>query len=175
VSDAGAIDRFDRAVDDLFDHLRGNPVADRVFYVASELGDFSLIWHILGTAQGAVRPDGFRRAVQLAAALGAESALVNGVIKSAFRRERPVVEHERPHNLRTPRTTSFPSGHASSAFFAAALLSDGSRGAPFFYAVAVVVAASRVHVRIHHASDVVGGAALGIALGAIAKRTLRKF
>ena len=126
MSDAGAIDRFDRAVDDLFDHLRGSPVADRVFYVASELGDFSLIWHLLGTAQGAVRPDGFQRAVQLAAALGVESLLVNGVIKSAFRRERPVHEHERPHNLRTPRTTSFPSGHASSAFFAATLLSDAA-------------------------------------------------
>jgi membrane-associated phospholipid phosphatase len=173
VSDTGAIDRFDRAVEDLFDHLRGNPVADRVFYVASELGDFSLIWHLVGTAQGVVRPDGFRRTVHLAAALGVESALVNGVIKSAFRRERPVFEAERPHKLRMPRTTSFPSGHASSAFLAAALLSDDSHGAPLFYALAAVVAASRVHVRIHHASDVVGGAVLGIALGAITKRILR--
>ena len=57
MSDDGAIERFDRAVDELFDHLRGNTVADRLFYVASELGDFSLIWHILGTAQGVVRPD----------------------------------------------------------------------------------------------------------------------
>jgi membrane-associated phospholipid phosphatase len=173
VTAAGSIERFDRAVDELFDHLRGKPAADRVFYVASELGDFSLIWQILSTAQGAVRPDGIRRAVQLAAALGVESLLVNGVVKSAFRRARPVVEVERPHKLRVPRTTSFPSGHASSAFFAAALLSDRSRAWPAYYGVAGVVALSRVHVRIHHASDVVGGAILGAALGAVATRVLR--
>lgn len=171
--DLGPIERLDRAVDDAFDHLRGNPVADRIFYVASELGDFSLIWHILGAGQGLVRPDGLKRAVQIAAGLGVESALVNGAIKSAFRRARPVVEVERPHKLRVPRTTSFPSGHASSAFFAAALLSERSKAAPAYYAIAAVVAASRVHVRIHHASDVVGGIAVGVALGAIAKRVLR--
>jgi hypothetical protein len=33
-----------------------------------------------------------------------------------------------------------------------------------------LVAASRVHVRIHHASDVVGGLAVGLALGAVARR-----
>lgn len=169
------IDRFDVFVDELFDHLRGNPIADRVFYVASELGDWSVIWHLLGSAQGLMRRDGFERALQLSAALGVESALVNGVIKSVFRRQRPVLAEgvTRPHRLRTPRTTSFPSGHASSAFLAATLLSDRSRGAPVFFAVAAVVAASRVHVRIHHASDVVGGAALGLVLGAVAKRLLR--
>jgi undecaprenyl-diphosphatase len=161
-------------VDELFEaHLRGRPLVDRMFYVASELGDFSLLWHLLGAAQGLVRADGLARAVRLSASLGVESALVNGVIKSAFRRERPVYEAERPHRLRTPRTTSFPSGHASSAFLAAALLSDRSRGKPVFYALATVVAASRVHVRIHHASDVVGGAAIGLALGAVARRLAR--
>jgi undecaprenyl-diphosphatase len=165
------IARFDDAVDDFFElRLRGRPVVDRLFYVASELGDFSLIWHLLGAGQGLRRPDGFSRTVRLSAALGVESALVNGVVKSLFRRERPVHQGERPHRLRTPRTTSFPSGHASSAFLAASLLSSGSRAKPVYFAIATVVAASRIHVRIHHASDVAGGAALGLALGAVAKR-----
>jgi len=33
-----------------------------------------------------------------------------------------------------------------------------------------VVSASRVHVRIHHASDIAGGAAVGAALGFLIKR-----
>jgi undecaprenyl-diphosphatase len=168
------VTRFDDRIDDLFEtHLRGRPIVDRVFYTASELGDFSVIWHLLGTGQGLVRPDGFARALRLSAALGVESMLVNGGIKSLFRRERPVHQGERPHNLRTPRTTSFPSGHASSAFLAATLLSNGSRGKPLFFAIAAVVATSRIHVRIHHASDVAGGAVLGLALGAWAKRIAR--
>ena len=60
-----------------------------------------------------------------------------------------------------PLTSSFPSGHASAAFCAAGLLSEGSRLEPAYYALAAVVAASRVHVKIHHASDVVAGAAVG--------------
>ena len=170
----GPIERFDELVDGWFDRWRGNVVADRVFYVASELGDWALLWHLLATGQGLTRPDGFERTLHLSLSLGVESALVNGVIKSAFRRRRPVGEFERPHRLRQPLTTSFPSGHASSAFLAAALLSDRSRRKPVFYALATIVAASRVHVRIHHASDVVGGAAIGVALGAIAKRVWRR-
>ena len=74
---------------------------------------------------------------------------------------------EHPFRLRTPRTTSFPSGHASSGFMAATLLADGGRapGRWAWYGLAAVVASSRIHTRSHHASDVVAGAALGLVLG----------
>jgi undecaprenyl-diphosphatase len=170
VSEQSTVERFDALVDRWFDHLRGRPVADRVFYTASELGDWSFIWHLLGAGQGALLADGLDRAVRLSGCMGLESAIVNGGIKSLFKRTRPVHEAQRPHHLRVPMTSSFPSGHASAAFCAAALLSDGSRAKPVYYALALVVAGSRVHVRIHHASDVVGGIAVGVALGAIAKR-----
>ena len=171
--DGSPIERFDDVVDELFDGLRGRPIVDRVMYSVTELADFSVLWHILGVAQGLTRADGFERALRTSAALGLESVLVNAGIKSLFRRVRPVPEFERPHYVRTPKTTSFPSGHASSAFVAAAVLSDGSRAKPLYYALATVVAASRIHVRIHHASDVVGGVVLGVGLGALAKRAWR--
>jgi undecaprenyl-diphosphatase len=166
-----AIGRLDAQVDHIFDVVRGNVVADRVFYSASALGDWSLIWHLLGAAQGLTdHRQGWVRSVRLTAALGGESALVNGVIKSFFRRTRPVHDGDHPHNLRMPATSSFPSGHASSAFMAASLLADRSRMGAGWYLLAAVVATSRIHVRIHHASDVIGGAALGLALGAIVRR-----
>ena len=171
--DGSPIERFDDVVDELFDGLRGRPIVDRVMYSVTELADFSVLWHILGVAQGLTRADGFERALRTSAALGLESVLVNAGIKSLFRRVRPVPEFERPHYVRTPKTTSFPSGHASSAFVAAAVLSDGSRAKPLYYALATVVAASRIHVRIHHASDVVGGVVFGVGLGALAKRAWR--
>jgi undecaprenyl-diphosphatase len=170
VTDSSTVARFDAAVDELFDRLRGVPALDRMFYTASELGDWSLLWHLLGASQGVLLCNGLERAVRLSACMGLESAIVNGGVKSIFRRSRPAVEGERPHNLRQPRTSSFPSGHASAAFVAAALLSEGTRAKPLFYGIAAVVASSRVHVRIHHASDVVGGVAVGIVLGEVAKR-----
>ena len=102
--------------------------------------------------------------------MGIESALVNLGIKSLFKRTRPAHEGDRPLQLRQPRTSSFPSGHATSAFTAAALLSDRDRLWPAYYGVAVVVAASRVYVRIHHASDVLAGVAVGVLLGQVGRR-----
>ena len=164
------IARFDDRVDSGFDQLRGNPVADRVFYGASELGDFSLVWFILGALRGLRSERDWRAAVRVGVGLAVESALVNGVIKSFFRRRRPATEgfvHALP--LRRPRTSSFPSGHATSAFSAAALLSEDDALWPLYYAIAAIVATSRVYVKMHHASDVVAGAALGAVMGHTAR------
>ena len=53
---------------------------------------------------------------------------------------------------------------------AAMLLADTSRVPAAWAALAAVVAVSRIHVRIHHASDVIGGVAVGLALGLAARR-----
>jgi undecaprenyl-diphosphatase len=164
------VNELDDEVDGWVDRFRGNKTLDRVMYTASELGDFSLIWHIVSTAQ-ALRPSRSElTAVRATAILGAESLLVNGGIKSLFRRKRPIMATIRPHYLRTPRSTSFPSGHASSAFTAAGILSEDDDLWPIYYAIAVVVASSRVYVKIHHASDVVAGAALGLVFARVARR-----
>lgn len=166
-----AIDDLDRRADLLLEHLRGNKLLDRAMYAATELGDFGLLWLLIGTAKGLRSDRDAADAVRIAAVLGAESVLVNGIIKSFFRRERPEWEQERSYKIRKPRSSSFPSGHASSAFTAAAMLSQSApRLRPVWYATAVVVATSRAHVRIHHASDVVGGIATGLVLGRIATR-----
>jgi undecaprenyl-diphosphatase len=103
-------------------------------------------------------------AARFSAALGIESALTNGPVKTAFGRLRPVdlTEVEFRYGLRKPVTSSFPSGHATAAFCAATLLGGGVG----WYALATAVAATRVYVRLHHASDIVAGAALGVVLGA---------
>jgi undecaprenyl-diphosphatase len=168
------VDRFDQWVDELFDrYLRGRPVADRLFYGASALGDHGIIWLILAAAQGLRSDDHWRASLRAAAGISAESAFVNGPVKWLFRRDRPISPIARPLPLRQPRTSSFPSGHASSAFFAAALLSEGDPALrTLYYGIAVVVALSRIHVRIHHASDVAAGIALGAVLGEVARRLM---
>lgn len=163
-----AIDRLDDRLDEAWEKLRGVPALDRIFYTASETADFSVLWHALGVAQAVIEDDP-RIAIAVSAALGAESALINGPVKSLFRRSRPVHDGPRPHNLRQPKTSSFPSGHASAAMVAAAMLSRNG-GGPLWYAVGAIVATSRIHVRIHHASDVAGGVIAGVALGAVARR-----
>lgn len=160
-----AVDALDLAVDRWWDRLRGDPTLDRLFYTASTVGDFSVIWHGVNLACLATGLNGPRAVVRLAAALGAESLIVNQGLKRLFRRERPEAVVHAVHRLRTPSTSSFPSGHASSAALAAVLLAGRGRTVPVG-ALAAVVATSRIHVRIHHASDVAAGAVVGAALGA---------
>jgi len=168
VLDHHAVTRFDDAVDQWFAaNLRGRPVFDRMFYALSAVGDWSLIWHVIGWTRAIThrRPtDG----ASLSIGLGLESALVNGFIKSRFRRARPATgSGTRPHRLRTPRTSSFPSGHASAAAFTATVLSRRAGKPALWWGLGGLVAVSRVHVRIHHASDVVGGAVIGALLGQV--------
>jgi undecaprenyl-diphosphatase len=163
---------FDEAIDRRVDRIRGHRTIDRVMYGATEVGDWSLLWHLVGFGQALLPGRDPMSAVRLSVILGTESLLVNGGIKNLFRRHRPVWEEDRPrpHRIRRPKTSSFPSGHASAAFTAAGVLSQGDPLWPLYYGLAVVVSSSRVYVKMHHASDVIAGAAIGVGLAALGRR-----
>ncbi len=160
---------FDARVDAWFDPLRGRPIPDRIFEIASHLGDWGLIWNFLAVALALRSDDDARRAPRLVTAFGLESLIVNQGIKRLFRRSRPEGRPEMAGRLREPLTTSFPSGHASSAAFATVVICDRNpRLRPIVTPLAVVVATSRIHTRMHHPSDVIAGAGVGWVLGRIA-------
>ena len=67
-----------------------------------------------------------------------------------------------------PGPTSFPSGHAASAFaFAYAVSRDLPRAAVQIGVLAGAVAHSRVHTGVHYPSDVVIGSILGAGTAAM--------
>jgi membrane-associated phospholipid phosphatase len=164
------VERFDEWADGYLERLRGNPVADKVFMSASHLGDWSLIWHLVGLTRAMRSRRHVGEALQLSAYLGVESLIVNQGIKRLFRRQRPTESGDDRFHVRKPSTSSFPSGHASAGFFAATVLTSmsGKKAAPLWFGLAGIVATSRPYVRIHHASDIVGGAVTGLVLGNIA-------
>jgi membrane-associated phospholipid phosphatase len=170
------VDAFDNRIDELLEMVRGNPFADRLFSTASHVGDFSLVWHAIGIVRGAARgrPD---QVVVLAALLGVESLVVNQGVKRLFRRDRPTVTGDERLQVRRPTTSSFPSGHASSAAFAAMVLSgwDGPKVGAIWWNVAAIVGISRAYVRIHHGTDVVAGAVVGTLFGLVGRRIAKKF
>jgi len=101
---------------------------------------------------------------------------VNQGMKRLFRRTRPTPSGDERFALRTPLTSSFPSGHASAATFAAVTLIgwDGPKSVPLWGTLAATIAISRPYVRIHHASDIVGGVVAGAALAAAARAVYRR-
>jgi membrane-associated phospholipid phosphatase len=171
--------RIDRVIDGWFGALRGFPEINRLMYLASHAGDWSRLWHVITVARVVARLDTPREAAARTALLGAESLIVNQGIKRVFRRRRPVgIDGPHPHDVRRPTTSSFPSGHASSATFAALLLMPKVRSPAArigIWALAAVVSASRVHVKAHHASDVGGGVITGAVLGITSRAAFREW
>jgi undecaprenyl-diphosphatase len=87
-------------------------------------------------------------------------------------RPRPYVSHPDPEPLlHAQLELSFPSGHAATSFVGAALLATFvPRFAVAFYALAALVAWSRVYVGVHYPSDVIAGALLGLAVAFLLRR-----
>ncbi|MDQ3943936.1 MAG: phosphatase PAP2 family protein [Actinomycetota bacterium] len=151
-----------------------HPALDRTFYMLSSAADHSLLWVAIGTVRQATGRSRPGSAIRLAGVLGIESALTNGALKALFRRVRPAGEPALsgplPYGLRRPITSAFPSGHATSAFTAAAFLAKDDPMGPAYHVLAAAVAASRIYVRLHHASDVLAGVALGVVFGRVVRR-----
>jgi membrane-associated phospholipid phosphatase len=168
VNELGAA--VDHVVDRALEPLRRSRVTARVFTLASHVGDFSVVWHVAGLLYAVGSVDRLKQALALSLALGIESLVVNQGVKRLFKRDRPTWHGDDRTRVRKPRTSSFPSGHASSATFAAILLASftGWPLAALWVVIAVVVASSRVVVRIHHFTDVIGGFVVGGLLGFLA-------
>ena len=154
---------IDEAVEAAFEPLRGNPQADRAAAVLSNLADYGLIWVVLAGLKARRRGPDRRRAVVALAAAGFSSLIVSRVVKDAIARERP--DEHLVMTVRTPSSSSFPSGHTLAAFCTAFVLADTDAQTVANVGFAAAVAASRVHLRAHHPSDVIGGAAIGSVLG----------
>lgn len=182
-----AVDTFDGLVDQQWERFRANPVMARVALTASEVGDFGVVWMLFAAVPAlGGSPRHGRALIRLGAALAFESLIVNQGLKRLFKRSRPdrdalessvarnADRQANRHAIRRPSTSSFPSGHCTSAVTAAVLLSETSPiPAPVLWAAAGVVASSRVHVRMHHASDVIGGVGVGLAVGTLIRRFVR--
>lgn len=172
----GAVARGDRWLFDVVAR-RHWPGADRVLPRLGRAANHGLLWGGAAVGIAVLGSAGARKAaVRGAASLALASATINTVGKWSVRRPRPVLDGvPAVRQLTTqPRTTSFPSGHAASAFaFTAGVALESPLWGAVLAPVAVSVAFSRVYTGVHYPSDVAAGAALGVAAGFVVRRLTR--
>jgi undecaprenyl-diphosphatase len=103
------------------------------------------------------------------------SDLLATALKEVFDRPRPFEELPAAEPLlRGTVGESLPSGHAATSFAGALVLAYLVRRAvPALFALAALVAFSRVYVGVHYPLDIVAGALLGIAVALAAIALVR--
>jgi membrane-associated phospholipid phosphatase len=104
----------------------------------SRLGNYGLGWMGAGAAVGAAKGSP-RLALELPGIVLAAFGL-NAAVKRSVGRTRPPADGSTPHLITAPASSSFPSTHAATA-------------------------ASRVHLGVHHGSDIAAGLVLGALAG----------
>lgn len=156
---------IDRTIDVAFEPLRGRPRVDGAAALVSNLADFGFVWVLLALLKGRRRGPDRRRAVVALGSAGFSSLFVSRMVKSSFERRRP--DDHLSAAVRAPTSSSFPSGHTLAAFCTAFVLAETERQTTAYVGFAGAVAASRIHLRAHHPTDVLGGAVIGSCLGLV--------
>jgi undecaprenyl-diphosphatase len=141
---------------------------DGVMVAISMAGRGGAVWLALGIALRIARRLSLRRLIELGCAILLASVLADYVLKPAVNRQRPfAVLHDFTVIGDLPNRASFPSGRAANAFAGATVLAwalPAWQGA--WWALAGLIAFSRIYLGVHYPADVVGGGVVG-ALSAI--------
>jgi membrane-associated phospholipid phosphatase len=146
---------------------------------ASNAATGSKLWLAVAVVLAATGRRGRRASLRGLIAVGVTSITINAGAKQLFPRRRPDrLDTNKGDNVRMPTSSSFPSGHAASAFaFATAVGSELPQLSLPLYGMATIVGYSRVHTGVHYPSAALTGAVLGSAIGTVggnAGRRLRR-
>ncbi len=191
---------IDWAIYELFDkifNVGNNPIADGIWTFITHLGDDGIFWIALGIIL--LIPKKTRKwGVCLFMGLAIATVINNLGLKNILERPRPFwatgttapdgtawkaffdwpegMDYVFPELIPMSESWSFPSGHSSTsvgAGFAFMLASKKKYGVPVFI-VSILIALSRIYVRIHYPTDVIAGIIIGLVSGVLAYLLVEK-
>ena len=142
---------------------------DKSMVMATYAGTGAFVWWVVLTLPFVLSDTYRRTGMTMIVALGINYLIGEIIIKKVVRRARPtMILPPDEMKIAMPKDHSFPSGHTASSFcaFTVTLLCCP----PVIWIPslvgAVIIAFSRLYLRVHYLSDVLVGAALGMIDGA---------
>ena len=147
--------------------LKDNHVINRIMILSTKLGDKGIVWILMALIFLLFHNKLMFMKISLSIFF---STLIGElIIKHIVGRVRPSndIDHEELL-IKKPKSYSFPSGHTTSSFTAASIMtfSFGWVAAPVCI-LAVMISLSRIYLRVHYPSDVLAGAFIGVILSVI--------
>lgn len=152
----------------------GTPALDAAVTYTTDLGS---VYSVIGVAS-TLAVTGRRRAAADVLGVGLVAWNVAQWSKTRVRRQRPYEADGVRRLIRKPTGSSFPSGHSAVGVAMFTMLADRSRGGLSrrgLQALGAYVALSRVYVGVHYPTDVVGGAGMGLMVGALWRGPLARY
>ena len=154
-----------------------NPILDNIMIFITSLGNGGMIW--IAATIALLIPKKTRKAGVVSAVVLLGSLIINNnIVKNIVQRPRPFVTFtDLQIIIPTPSEFSFPSGHTSSSFAAAAVF---YRHLPKKLGIPSVILAgligfSRLYVGVHYPTDVIAGVLMGILLSYLAEFLVNLF
>ena len=151
-----------------------NPVTDPIMYGITCLGNAGILWILIAIAFLAIPIFKKDRKIGLSIAIALILSLImcNGIMKNLWARVRPFNVDTTFENLygvfNGINDWSFPSGHTASSFAAATVfIRTDMRLTYLIVVIAILISFSRLYLRVHYLSDVIGGIILGVFSGTI--------
>lgn len=152
----------------------GTPVLDSLVTHTTDLGS---VYSVAGVAT-ALAVSGRPRSAADVLGVGMTAWNVAQWSKTRVRRQRPYESEGVRRLVRKPTGSSFPSGHSAVGMAMFTMLADRSRGGMarrLLQAMGAYVGLSRVYVGVHYPTDVIGGAGMGLVVGALWRGPLARY
>ena len=142
-----------------------NRFIDKLMIAVTLSGELGIIWIIISFFLFS-RTKYTKEAIMVLLAIALASILG---IKHIVKRKRPFIKNNIIKlMISQPGTYSFPSGHTASSFAAATVfIRTDMRLTYLIVVIAILISFSRLYLRVHYLSDVIGGIILGVFSGTI--------
>ena len=142
-----------------------NPILDKIMIAITSLGNAGIVWIVIAIGlllSKKTRKCGILMSISLLLGL----IIGNVVLKNIIARDRPCwIDENIKLLIPIPQDFSFPSGHTLASFEAAVMIYlHNKKWGILSFALAVLIAFSRMYLFVHFPTDVLAGMILGMGI-----------